>query len=54
MHEDWTYFLDVFAQFPNTWKCVNQGKMQCWALFVISKATFSETAIKTKFVDRFF
>ena len=33
---------------------MNQGKTQCWALFVISKATFTETAIKTKFLDRFF
>ena len=33
---------------------MNQGKTQCWVLFVISKATFTETAIKTKFLDRFF
>ena len=32
----------------NTWKRMNQGKTQCWALFVISKATFSKTAIKKK------
>ena len=29
------------------------SKTQCWALFVISKATFTKTAIKPKFVDRF-
>ena len=33
---------------------MNQGKTQCCALFVIFKATFTETALKTKFVDRFF
>ena len=33
---------------------MNQGKTQCWAVFVISKATFKETAIKTKFVDMYF
>ena len=32
---------------------MNQGKTQCWALFVISKATFRKTAIKPKCVDRF-
>ena len=35
------------------WKSVNLGKTQCWALFVISKATFTKTAIKPKFDDRF-
>ena len=29
------------------------GKTQCWALFGFSKATFTKTAIKPKFVDRF-
>ena len=28
--------------------------MKCWALFVISKTAFTETAIKTKFPERFF
>ena len=32
---------------------VNHCKTQCWTLFVIAKATFSKTAIKPKFVDRF-
>ena len=41
------------ARFLKTRKHVNQGKTQCWALFVISKATFTKTAIKPKFVDRF-
>ena len=36
----------TLARFQNTWKRMNQGKTQCWALFVISKATFSKTAIK--------
>ena len=29
------------------------SRTQCWTLFVISKATFTKTAIKLKFVDRF-
>ena len=33
---------------------MNQGKTQCWALFVTSQANFTKTAIKTKFVDKFF
>ena len=33
---------------------MNQVETQCWGLFVIFKATFTKTAIKTKFVDRFF
>ena len=41
------------ARFWNTWKRMNQGK-KCCALFVISKASFTKTAIKTKFFDRFF
>ena len=36
----------TLARFQNTWKRMNQGKTQCWALFVISKTTFTETAIK--------
>ena len=36
----------TLVRFQNTWKRMNQGKTQCWALFVISKATFSETASK--------
>lgn len=28
-----------------------QGKTQCWALFVISKATFTKTAIKPKCIS---
>ena len=39
--------------FEKTWKHVNPGKTQCWALFVISTATFTKTAIKPKFDDRF-
>ena len=35
-------------------KHMKTGKTQCWALFVISEATFTKTAIKAKFVDRFF
>ena len=35
--------------FEKTWKHVNQGKTQFWALFVFSEATFK----KPKFVDRF-
>ena len=35
-------------------KRMNQGKTQCWVLFVISKATFTKTAIKTTFTHRFF
>ena len=42
------------ARFRNTRKRMNQGETQCWALFVISKATYTKTAIKTKLVDRFF
>ena len=42
------------ARFRNPRKRMNQGETQCWALFVISKATYTKTAIKTKFVDRFF
>ena len=39
--------------FRKTWKHVNLGKTQCWALFVISKAAFTKTAIKPKFDDTF-
>ena len=49
-----SHWTQVLARFRNTWKRRNQGETQCWALLVISKATFAETAIKTKFVDRFF
>ena len=41
------------ARFRKTWKHVNPGKTQCWVLWVILKATFTKTANKTKFVDRF-
>ena len=41
------------ARIRKRWKSVNLGKTQCWALFVISKATFTKTAIKPKFDDRF-
>ena len=34
------------ARIRKRWKSVNLGKTQCWALFVISKATFTKTAIK--------
>ena len=39
--------------FRKTWKHVNLGKTQYWALLVISKASFTKTAIKRKFDDRF-
>ena len=39
--------------FRKTWKHVNLGKTQCWALFVISKATLTKTAIKPKFDNKF-
>ena len=29
------------------------SKTQCWALFVISKATFTKTAVKPQFLNRF-
>ena len=41
------------ARLRKTRKHVNHGKTQCWALFVISKATFTKTAIKPKFGDTF-
>ena len=41
------------ARFRKTWNHVNLGKTQCWALFVIYKATFTKTVIKPKFDDRF-
>ena len=39
--------LRDFETHENVWKI-------CWALFVIFKVNFTKTAIKTKFVDRFF
>ena len=42
-----------FAPFRKTRKHVNRGQTQCWALFVISKATFTKTAIKPHLDDRF-
>ena len=36
-----------------TRKHVNSCKTQCWALFVISKATFTKRMIKPKFDSRF-
>ena len=44
----------TLARFRNKWKSMNQGKTQCWALFVTSKANFTKIVIKTKFVDNFF
>ena len=41
------------AWFRNNMKNMWISKMQCWALFVISKGTFTKTAIKPKLVDRF-
>ena len=41
------------ARFRKTQKHVNRGQTQCWALFVISKATFTKTAIKPNLDDRF-
>ena len=43
----------TLVQFWKTRKRVNQGKTQCWALFVISKATLTKTAIKPKFFKNF-
>ena len=55
------YTLEAFkrkysrrAWFRKTRKHMNQGITQYWALFVISKANFTKTAIKTKFVNKFF
>ena len=49
----WTQVdLRDFETQENVW--IRQGKTQCWALFVISKAIFTKTAITTKFVDRLF
>ena len=41
------------ARFRKIRKHVNRGKTQCSALFVIFKATFTKTAVKPKFDDRF-
>ena len=41
------------SEFRKTRKHVNQGKTECWALFVISKATFTKTTIKPKFTNTF-
>ena len=41
------------VRFRKTRIHVNQGKTQCWALFLISKATFTKTEIKPKFVESF-
>ena len=41
-----------FKTLENVWIRVKRNAVR--ALFVISKTTFTETAIKTKFVDRFF
>ena len=46
-------YASRLPRFWNTWKRMNQGK-KCCTLFVISQANFKKTAIKTKFVDRFF
>ena len=43
------------VRFWKTWKHVNQGKTQHWALLitVICEASFTKTVIKPKYVDRF-
>ena len=41
-------------RFRKTAKHMNRGKTQCWAIFVISKATFTKTVIEPKFDDRLF
>ena len=48
---DWLH-ASRLSQFRKTRKHVNQGKTQRRALFVISKATFTKTAIKPKFVNK--
>ena len=45
--------VSILGRFRKARNRVNRGKTQCWALFVISKATFTKTAIKPKFHDRF-
>ena len=47
------FYHSLIMQIQKRWKRVNLGKMQCWALFIIFKATFTKTAIKPKFDDRF-
>ena len=43
------------VRFWKTWKHVNQGKTQHWAVLItlISEASFTKTVIKPKCVDRF-
>ena len=45
--------VSILGRFRKARNRVNRGKTQCWALFVISKATFTKTAITPKFHDRF-
>ena len=44
---------NTLARFRKTMKPHGISRTQCRTLFVISKATFTKTAIKPKFVDRF-
>ena len=44
---------NTLARFRKTMKTHGISRTQCWTLFVISKATFTKTAFKPKFVDRF-
>ena len=53
-HDNDVTMVLALNRFQNTWKHMNQRKKQCWTLFVIPKATFKKTVIKTKFIDRFF
>ena len=41
-------------RFRKTRKHMNRGKTRSWAIFVISKATFTKTVIEPKFDDRLF
>ena len=41
------------SEFRKTRKHVIRVKIECWALFVISKATFTKTTITPKFTNTF-
>ena len=44
---------NTLERFRKTMKTHGISRTQCWTLLVISKATFTKTAFKPKFVDRF-
>ena len=44
---------NTLERFQKTMKTHGISRTQCWTLFVISEATFTKTAFKPKFVDRF-